>query len=277
MFRRSILRVSDSARAWGVPVPVAQVVFWTALLGWLVLTASLPVYQSLGSEGRWLYEQGYDLVMGEDGPIEWLQFACLLGACLFATRIAVRSRGIESKGARTALWTLAILLALAVGEEVSWGQRIFGFQTPADLEAINDQRETTLHNLRGVRPFLNAALCLLGVAGFVFCGGLRRVGRGFTAARFAAVEQPPYFLAACFATAPLFWILRLTAATEPRFAAIRNGEWSELCLALGLCGLLGLFARRPGIEAAVGTRASGGAAIDPRDPTPGPSDVRESA
>ena len=33
-------------------------------------------------------------------------------------------------------------------EEISWGQRIFGFQTPEGIRDINAQREFNIHNLR---------------------------------------------------------------------------------------------------------------------------------
>ena len=36
---------------------------------------------------------------------------------------------------------------IAFGEEISWGQRILGIETPESLEGINDQGETNLHNL----------------------------------------------------------------------------------------------------------------------------------
>jgi hypothetical protein len=36
----------------------------------------------------------------------------------------------------------------AAGEELSWGQRIFGLKTPESLAAANEQGELNLHNLR---------------------------------------------------------------------------------------------------------------------------------
>ncbi len=45
------------------------------------------------------------------------------------------------------LLALAAALFLAAGEEVSWGQRLFGWGTPESISAINAQDETTLHNL----------------------------------------------------------------------------------------------------------------------------------
>ena len=42
---------------------------------------------------------------------------------------------------------LAFLLFFGAGEEISWGQRIFGFQTPQSLAQVNKQDELNLHNL----------------------------------------------------------------------------------------------------------------------------------
>lgn len=42
---------------------------------------------------------------------------------------------------------LAVLMFVYFGEEISWGQRIFGWETPAALKELNAQRETNIHNL----------------------------------------------------------------------------------------------------------------------------------
>lgn len=42
---------------------------------------------------------------------------------------------------------LAFLFFFGAGEEISWGQRIFGFRTPAPLTQANKQDELNLHNL----------------------------------------------------------------------------------------------------------------------------------
>jgi hypothetical protein len=43
---------------------------------------------------------------------------------------------------------LALLFFVGAGEEISWGQRILGFQTPQPLSQVNRQEEFNLHNLR---------------------------------------------------------------------------------------------------------------------------------
>jgi len=42
---------------------------------------------------------------------------------------------------------LAVLFFFGAGEEISWGQRILGFETPETLSEVNRQEEFNLHNL----------------------------------------------------------------------------------------------------------------------------------
>lgn len=42
---------------------------------------------------------------------------------------------------------LTIFFFLAMGEEISWGQRIFGWDTPLALQNLNSQGEINFHNL----------------------------------------------------------------------------------------------------------------------------------
>ncbi|MDN3654362.1 hypothetical protein QWZ08_01915 [Ferruginibacter paludis] len=45
------------------------------------------------------------------------------------------------------LFLLAIVLFFGTGEEISWGQRIFGFATPEEINKINVQHEFNIHNM----------------------------------------------------------------------------------------------------------------------------------
>ena len=42
---------------------------------------------------------------------------------------------------------LALLFLFGAGEEISWGQRLLGFETPAAISEVNRQEEFNLHNL----------------------------------------------------------------------------------------------------------------------------------
>lgn len=64
-------------------------------------------------------------------------------AFILATILTIRVKGLWLK-----LWFgIAALCSFYVaGEEVSWGQWIFYWDTPEHWAAINDQQETNLHN-----------------------------------------------------------------------------------------------------------------------------------
>ena len=47
-------------------------------------------------------------------------------------------------------WGYALLFFVVAAEEVSWGQRIFGFGTPEIMHQVNVQEEFNLHNLAGI-------------------------------------------------------------------------------------------------------------------------------
>lgn len=83
----------------------------------------------------------------EDGLIEWVTAGALLSTALLCFY-----RAATLRGARPQLFIACTALAGAVfvfgmGEEISWGQRLFGVQTPEFFAKHNAQNETNLHNL----------------------------------------------------------------------------------------------------------------------------------
>ncbi|KAA5541686.1 hypothetical protein [Adhaeribacter rhizoryzae] len=100
------------------------------LLGLLLFYINLPLFQ------RYIAEDGY---------IEYLtaffllftSFTCLYKAFHTRNKIAV------------AFFCLAALLFFfGFGEEISWGQRVLGFETPEKIKMANSQQEFNLHNLK---------------------------------------------------------------------------------------------------------------------------------
>jgi len=83
----------------------------------------------------------------EDGIVEWLTVVgLLLGSIVCFSRFVILLR-------KRSWWFLFVTLGLglflffAAGEEISWGQRIFGLKTPEYFQEHNAQHETNLHNL----------------------------------------------------------------------------------------------------------------------------------
>lgn len=71
---------------------------------------------------------------------------------LFSGALAMiwRAGGFARRGARVAMGLsmfYALLFFFASGEEISWGQRLFGWGTPDFFARNNYQNETNLHNL----------------------------------------------------------------------------------------------------------------------------------
>ena len=62
-------------------------------------------------------------------------------------------------------WLYSLLFFAVAGEEISWGQRIFGMNTPEILMEMNIQKEINLHNISGIHGIARMAgvLVVLGI------------------------------------------------------------------------------------------------------------------
>ena len=148
----------------------------------------------------------------EDGFVEWLTFGALVvaGGVLLARWWGFRQN-------RGALWQAVYLLgALAAffgaGEEVSWGQRVFGWAT-TETFANNRQGETNLHNLEVGGMNLNKVVFTygLGLALATYFLLLPYVVRRWAALRAwlaeAGVPIPTYTIAGWFVACVLIVVL----------------------------------------------------------------------
>ena len=99
----------------------------------LLIVLSFSPFLILDTE--WLWRLGR-----EDGVFEVLTALSFLFASVILLWVFLREKNV---------WFLAlgILLFVGAGEEVAWGQRIFGFTPPEAISKLNVQRELTIHNL----------------------------------------------------------------------------------------------------------------------------------
>lgn len=90
------------------------------------------------------FERSY---AAEDGPIEWATVAALLACAAVSTWTALRPSPVRG-GLHMVTWAgLTTLCLFCAGEEVSWGQRMFGWTSSTFFLQHNAQGETNLHNL----------------------------------------------------------------------------------------------------------------------------------
>lgn len=87
-------------------------------------------------------------VVVEDGLVEWLTVVGLLSCTGLALVRFASGRKHKRKGMYLAglLFTAAVF-TFGAGEEISWGQRLIGIESPEFFQNNNDQQETNLHNL----------------------------------------------------------------------------------------------------------------------------------
>ncbi len=126
-------RVRPGADDWPPARPL-----WLGL-AWLALCVSYT-----GFEHGWFSFAGF--VYAEDGLFESATAVILL-ICVVLLLSGLRQSWRLDRRLGFAAGFLALLCFLLLMEEISWGQRIIGFETPEEIEEINAQQETNLHNM----------------------------------------------------------------------------------------------------------------------------------
>ena len=116
----------------------------------------------------------FDWLIQEDGLYETVGTLGFLAAAVFLAVNAVRThraiRDGRDDSSRLKPWILGGLglgLFFAAGEEISWGQRILGIETPDELADANVQGETNLHNLEAVNGAMDVGFQLMWAGLFV--------------------------------------------------------------------------------------------------------------
>ena len=106
-----------------------------------------------------------DFIYGEDGILESLSAIFYFLASLF---FLMGARTTTAGYKRWMYWCLflCVLLFVVGGEEISWGQRIFGIVTPEQLSEVNVQQEFNFHNIDGIHQNIRFFGVLFV---FVFC------------------------------------------------------------------------------------------------------------
>jgi hypothetical protein len=84
----------------------------------------------------------------EEGFLEWVTVILLVPAAWFGARSALRVPDLTRRTfVRRSWFALTFVCVYFAGEEISWGQKIFFWDTPEFIGALNDQNETNLHNI----------------------------------------------------------------------------------------------------------------------------------
>jgi hypothetical protein len=122
-----------------------------------------------------------DLFRGERGILDRAEAVLWVPAIILNVLLLLAALKAKKTSLRTA-WFLGMsaLLVFLFGEEISWGQYIFGFEPPAVMEEINAQQELNLHTLNlsfllgipsdsPLYPLLSNFNHILNPAFYLFC------------------------------------------------------------------------------------------------------------
>ena len=93
-------------------------------------------------------------VAKEDGWIENLQLVVMIVGIVMSVYIARKLYRENLKLWAVLYGLFAVALFFLAGEELSWGQRIFGISTPSWFISHNRQQQLTVHNLWSVQANL---------------------------------------------------------------------------------------------------------------------------
>lgn len=216
--------LADAARAWNMPargvVEVVIAPFMIALAGAATALGGKDLY-------KWF--------TGEDGFAETMQVIFYALALVFCVFVIVNLLRGNRRALAGLYMVVAFGLVFMLGEELSWGQRIVGWDTPDAMREINKQEETNLHNIYGVGSTFKWLQLVVGAYGTLLpllvwrLRGLRRF-RGFLDRVVPHYSLVPYFVM-------LFvWRIYRNVFDPPAdfyFVVSEYNEVLELVLAMG--------------------------------------------
>lgn len=220
--RAWINAMNESAKSWNISKRLA----W-----WIIL---VPVIGAVLVGAARVNRQLFTFITMEDGPLEWPQFFCFAGAAIAGFAVAFKRLRAGHPWQALLFMGFGLATFLIAGEEISWGQRVFGWQTPAELAEINHQGETTVHNIRWVQELLGLLLAFAsGIAMILpFVGKKFEFGKRWDQGDF--LLTPPLFTAPCFFAMFAYKLIRFALFRDSEFTVTKFGEWPELCFAAGL-------------------------------------------
>lgn len=210
-----------------------EIVFYSAP----VLLVSMAVLQ-------WQYaHEIFAKLKREDGLFEHTTMAAFAAASFFSAKNYLQTRRFNlPKWLKISLLCyfgfLTFGFFMIAGEEISWGQRILGIETPEHVAATNSQDEITIHNNDAIIIYVYYGYAALST--FLASSWLiRKLGRLIPPLKklmqWAQIGSPDWYWMLFFIPMILYVYLRET------YGYIVYGQWeefTEMVLSLGIVGFI---------------------------------------
>lgn len=166
----------------------------------------------------------------EDGVLEYVQVLLYGVAACFALLVAARWRG-QMFAWGFLLFALACVFVAV--EEVSWGERLLGFDPPEAIRAHNTQDEMSLHNLAPVQRLLHPAYILVGLVGGLGWRLVKSLPEGRLRREFGMVLPDPRTTLYFLAVAAFYVWMEVTGRPTVGWLRSQDQEVFETLLAAG--------------------------------------------
>ena len=173
--------------------------------------------------------------ISEGSLVEWLGFLFLLAAACLLWKAAVQA---SSTGLKLLIRSGSVGLFVLSMEEMSWGQMIFNWGTPATLNEHNVQHETNIHNLSFWHSHTwTVAACVFTLLFFLsVCGFLVRRSDSIRLGSWIDVVLPLGCTASYFGVAALmYWgVVAEKNGIDLIYLHTREQEIAEFLFAVGV-------------------------------------------
>lgn len=191
-----LLILAFGTRLIFAPLPLLQkrwpvMMFFSFLLGAFYLSSYHQV----------LFDQMSSSIAGltDDNFMEWTQVIVLAIGAVTSGILAIKNR---TKPLLSLLYVLGIVaFVVLIGEEISWGQRIFSFAK--NIRVNNYQQELNIHNQAGV----NELTALLYIAAFIYGVISWQIHRLATHKKWIDDKFKPYWELGCFKGQEVLYLL----------------------------------------------------------------------
>jgi len=182
----------------------------------------------------------FKLLVKEDGLLENCQFVLFFAASLLSLLSSVIFGKRKQIFYCLAFLIFATGLFFLAGEEISWGQRIFDFQTPQSIGETNLQGESTLHNMKFFQTRIDYVFMLVGLWGCLSWIIVKKSLPGIFK-KYELLFPHPLLFFYFFAVLRFYFLNKFVTFSYQLFTFERVGigDWQEVIETLLAFGFLG--------------------------------------
>lgn len=185
----------------------------------------------------------YVSFISEDGPVEYLTFIVFIITFIVSILVANSLRKLKKRLASISFFVIAFVFIFVAIEEISWGQRIFGFEA-SGIFSESTQGEVNIHDLKPFEYFEDPSFIFVGLVGGLLWILFLKSSKD-NSSSFKTFFVPPWYLMTFFIPVSIFYIVLNLATPEVTINSLswnflfpKDQEPFELILSLGLLGFV---------------------------------------